>query len=96
MGSAASAAQRRQVIYSGHVQGVGFRFTTHSISQGHDVAGYVKNLPDGSVEVLVEGSEKQIDAFLAEVETRLSSNIHQVKCDRRPATDEFANFDIRY
>ena len=96
MGAASSVAQRRQVNYSGHVQGVGFRFTTHSIAHGHDVAGYVKNLSDGSVEVVVEGTPDQLDAFLADVETRLASNIQKVKCDRRPATDEFANFVIRY
>ena len=96
MGTVTSPAQRRHVIYSGHVQGVGFRFTTQNVSQGHDVVGYVKNLPDGDVEVVVEGADSQIDAFLAEVETRLSGKIHNAKCDRRPATNEFANFNIRY
>ena len=96
MGSASTVAQRRHVIYSGHVQGVGFRFTTHSVAHGHDVVGYVKNLPDGSVEVVVEGTDSEIDAFLTDVETRLADRILNVKCDRRPATDEFANFGIRY
>lgn len=96
MGSTSTVAQRRHVIYSGHVQGVGFRFTTHSISHGHEVVGFVRNLADGGVEVVVEGSGQEIDAFLAEVETRLSGHIHNVQSDRRPATDEFANFGIRY
>lgn len=96
MGSASAVAQRRQVIYSGSVQGVGFRFTTHSISHNHDVTGYVRNLADGSVEVMVEGSSSQIDAFLTEVETRLAGKITDAKSDRRPAIGEFANFSIRY
>ena len=96
MAAASSILQRRQVIYSGHVQGVGFRFTTHSIARGYNVSGYVRNLADRSVEVIAEGSPDELDAFLEEVETRLSGNIRQIASDRRPATEEFAKFGIRY
>ena len=41
----------KQVIYSGRVQGVGFRFTTRQIASGYEVNGWVKNLPDGRVEL---------------------------------------------
>jgi acylphosphatase len=45
--------QRREVHYSGHVQGVGFRYTTRSIARGYEVTGFVQNLEDGRVSRVV-------------------------------------------
>lgn len=47
--------ERREVRYRGRVQGVGFRYTARSIAQSYAVTGYVKNVADGSVELVVEG-----------------------------------------
>jgi len=96
MGAVSLILQRRQVLYSGHVQGVGFRYTTRSISRNYEITGFVRNLPDGSVEVVAEGSPEQLDGFLDEVSDRLSGRIREEKCDRRPAEQQFANFGIRY
>jgi acylphosphatase len=54
----------KRVIYTGQVQGVGFRYTTRRLATGHAVAGYVRNLPDGSVEVVVEGEPEETERFL--------------------------------
>jgi acylphosphatase len=62
---------RKTVHYTGRVQGVGFRATAVSIAHGFDVAGYVKNLDDGRVELVAEGSKEQVDAFLDEVLNQL-------------------------
>ena len=56
-----------RIIYSGRVQGVGFRYTTHNISARYDVSGYVKNLPDGTVEVVVTGPAGEVSDFMAEI-----------------------------
>ena len=56
-----------QVFYEGHVQGVGFRFTVRHIAKGFDVTGWVRNLPDGRVELHVSGDQEEIRAFLDEV-----------------------------
>jgi acylphosphatase len=56
-----------QVFYEGHVQGVGFRFTVRHVAKGFDVTGWVRNLPDGRVELQVTGDEAEVRAFLAEV-----------------------------
>ena len=93
---ASTALQRRQVIYSGHVQGVGFRYTTQSIARGYQVFGYVRNLPDGRVELVAEGTAEELDTFLGELAEQLSGNIRSVDCDQRPAIGEFAKFSIRY
>ena len=47
-----------QVFYEGHVQGVGFRFTVRHIAKGFDVTGWVRNLPDGRVELQATGDEE--------------------------------------
>lgn len=54
-----------QVFYEGRVQGVGFRYTARRVAAGFDVAGYVRNLPDGRVELLASGEPAEVDDFLA-------------------------------
>jgi acylphosphatase len=67
-----------RVIVSGRVQGVGFRYSTKELARGFEVSGSVRNLPDGSVEIVVAGERAEIDAFLDEL-TRESSVAHHVK-----------------
>jgi acylphosphatase len=91
-----TAVQRRTVYYSGHVQGVGFRYTTHSIARGRNVTGYVRNLPDGRVELVAEGAPREIDAFLQEVRDELGSYIRDERTDSGAANGEFSSFEIRH
>lgn len=65
------------VHYSGRVQGVGFRYTTVSISRGYQVTGYVRNLPDGQVELWAEGEATEVDRFLDAVNNKMAENIHR-------------------
>ena len=88
--------ERRQVFYAGQVQGVGFRYTAQTIARGYAVTGYVCNLADGRVELVAEGSVDQLDAFLQELGEQKAGQIRSARCDRRPATGEFASFAIRY
>jgi acylphosphatase len=68
--------QRVVVFYSGRVQGVGFRATVRQIACGYDVSGMVRNLPDGRVELIGEGSKAELQAFLEGIATSdLSSYI---------------------
>jgi acylphosphatase len=52
-----------QVLYSGDVQGVGFRYTVKSVATGFDVTGTVRNLPSGGVELIAEGHRAELEAF---------------------------------
>jgi len=52
-----------QVLYSGSVQGVGFRYTVRSVATGFDVTGTVRNLPSGGVELIAEGTREELEAF---------------------------------
>ena len=58
--------ERAFVIYRGHVQGVGFRYTCRSLAHGFSITGQVKNLEDGRVEMIVEGERPEIEDFLKE------------------------------
>src|SRR5688572_25939207 len=63
----AETEKRSTVLYSGRVQGVGFRYTTRSIARKYQVSGFVRNLPDGRVELVAEGAAHELEAFLGEV-----------------------------
>ncbi|HEX8294977.1 MAG TPA: acylphosphatase [Chthoniobacteraceae bacterium] len=66
----------RQVFYEGRVQGVGFRFTCKQLARGFDVTGWVRNLPDGRVELQCSGEQPEVEAFLAAIaESELKSHI---------------------
>lgn len=69
----------RRVFYSGRVQGVGFRFSSKLTARGYDVCGWVKNLPDGRVELHVQAWElDEVEAFLDGIqESSLGSHIKE-------------------
>ena len=56
---------RLQVLYSGHVQGVGFRYSVKSLAPGFEVTGTIRNLLDGRVELLAEGAEGRTQSLPA-------------------------------
>ena len=69
----------RHVFYEGHVQGVGFRFTCKQIGRGYDVVGWVRNLPDGRVEMQCSGEREEVEGFLEAIaESELKSHIKGV------------------
>ena len=87
---------RRHLHYSGRVQGVGFRYTVKNIAMRHNISGYVRNLPDGRVELIVEGPEDEMDQLLASVKDRMSGYIRSIDIATLPATGEFSHFHIRH
>jgi acylphosphatase len=91
----ASTPRRSTVYYSGHVQGVGFRYTTHAIARNYRLTGFVRNLPDRRVELVVEGEPKEITAFLGEVRKQFLDQIRDERSDDGPVTGEFGDFEIR-
>lgn len=85
----------KRVIYSGHVQGVGFRWTTRGVAEGFAVTGYVKNLRDGTVELLAQGKASEVDRFLEAVADRLQANISEAAVTSVEGEPELAYFEIR-
>ncbi len=88
--------QRRIVRYGGRVQGVGFRYTATRVAEHYDVTGYVKNLPGGQVEVVVEGPRGQIDDFLAALEREMGRHIRDVQSHEGFSTGEWSDFHVEH
>ena len=85
----------RHVFYEGRVQGVGFRFTVKQIARGYDVVGWVKNLPDGRVELQVGGELEEVEGFLEGIaESQLKSHIKQVEAHSIPPLIGVRGFEI--
>lgn len=89
------ARTRMHIFYSGRVQGVGFRYTTKSVAMGFEVCGTVRNLPDGRVELTVEGERDELEAFQQAIrESGLGGFIRDEAADWASATGEFRGFEI--
>ena len=89
--------KRATVFYSGRVQGVGFRYTAREIACGYEVTGYVRNLPDGRVELVVEGDEEEVRAYAEALRiSQLGSHIRNADVNWSVATEEFRGFEIRH
>jgi len=86
--------ERRRVLYSGHVQGVGFRYQTRAIAESHAVTGFVRNLSDGRVELVVEGRPEVVGAFLNEVARTMARNIDSAQVEVQPPTGQWRSFTI--
>jgi acylphosphatase len=86
-----------QVFYEGHVQGVGFRFTVRHIAKGFDVTGWVRNLPDGRVELQVTGEEDEVRAFVHRIaDSELHSLIRTQTENRLDGPIAARGFEIRH
>jgi acylphosphatase len=89
--------KRATVFYSGRVQGVGFRYTAREIACGFELTGYVRNLDDGRVELVAEGAQGEVQAFLEAVRaSQLGSHIRNADVNWGEVTKEFRGFDIRH
>lgn len=91
-----SPVEQRTVRFFGRVQGVGFRYTACRTAGGFAVTGSVRNLPDGSVECVVEGERAEIDAFLSDLARRMSGHIDRTTQQAAPASGRFDGFGVRY
>ncbi|QNN23983.1 acylphosphatase [Planctomycetales bacterium ZRK34] len=87
---------RKTAHYSGHVQGVGFRATVVHTARGYDVAGYVRNTPDGNVELVAEGQRQEVIAFLDAVANRMRDYIRHVEVVDGSASGKYTRFEIQY
>ena len=83
------------VHFSGHVQGVGFRFAARQVAQEFDVTGFVKNLADGRVVVEVSGAGEEIDGFVAAIQERMHGYVRQTERRRGTEVVSFTGFEIR-
>jgi len=87
---------RIEVLYSGHVQGVGFRYTARGLARGFLVTGFVKNLPDGGVELVAEGAPDEVRRFLDAIAAEMGHYIHSAAETPGPASGRYQGFAVRF
>lgn len=86
-----------QVFYQGNVQGVGFRWSIRHIAKGFELTGWVRNLPDGRVELQISGEENEVRAFLdAIMQSELRAHIRKQTETALSAPVTAHGFEIRY
>jgi acylphosphatase len=86
---------RLQIFYSGKVQGVGFRYSVKTVAAGFEVAGTVRNLDDGRVELVAEGTKDELDAFQHAIrESGLGHFIRNEETSWEAAQNNFRGFEI--
>ena len=88
--------KRLHVIYSGRVQGVGFRFTAERVAADLGLNGRVRNNRDASVEIVCEGSEENLKEFIRRIEDSFSGYIKDRDTNWSEATGEFKDFSVRF
>lgn len=86
---------RRRVEYRGHVQGVGFRATAAALASNFEITGWVRNAPDGSVHLEVQGAPREIEAFLERLRQRMRANIRAEHAHDAPVEEGEYAFEIR-
>ncbi len=90
-----AARRRKTVFFSGRVQGVGFRYTAKTVATGFEITGTIRNLPDGRVELVVEGSHAELEAFHAALhDAGLAGFIRDEQVIWGDAKNEFRGFEI--
>lgn len=90
-----SSVSHFTVYFEGHVQGVGFRFTTFNLAKGYEVTGFVKNLADGRVQLELEGDRDECIAFIKALSEEMASFIRDKSQTESASTSEFKAFTIR-
>ena len=90
-----SSRRRLKILYSGRVQGVGFRYTAKKIAAGFEITGTVSNLSDGRVELIAEGARAELESFRAALRDEgLAGFIRDEKVTWSDVQNEFRNFEI--
>jgi len=88
--------KRAHIIYTGTVQGVGFRWTVQGIADSAGITGWVRNCPDGTVEVVCEGEKDDIDIFLNRIYKEMGPYIKSRNVNWNAATSEFDRFGMKF
>jgi acylphosphatase len=85
-----------RIVFRGRVQGVGFRYSVCSLAKRYPVVGYVRNLSDGTVEMLVRGNRRDIADFVLRIGEQFRGNISRVDSSAAEIADSLTGFEIRF
>ena len=90
-----SQVQYETVYFTGHVQGVGFRYATIQVAREFEVSGFVSNLTDGRVFVEIEGQDRDVADFIDALEERMHGYIRKTERESARREPVFVGFEIR-
>ena len=85
-----------EAIFSGMVQGVGFRFTSKRLGDKYKVKGWVMNLSDGRVKLTVQGSQKALDGFLYALREEFKEYIVDFQSQEKELSGNYKSFQIKF
>ena len=85
-----------KVIFKGRVQGVGFRYTTHRAANRYGLTGFVRNLPDASVEALMQGTAPNIQACLDDLQDTFGGCLREINTTDQLVNPRYHDFRITY
>jgi len=85
-----------EIIFSGVVQGVGFRFSARNIAVKYKIKGWVTNLSDGRVKLLAEGQREDFDTFFHELKDKFKKCIDDYIFQEREASGNYKDFQIKF
>jgi acylphosphatase len=86
----------KHIIFTGRVQGVGFRFTAYHTASCYKLNGFVRNLTDGTVEMIAQGQAEDIDSCVKELESSFTGYIRDTRIDEIPLDPGYKNFRITF
>ena len=86
---------RTVIVFSGRVQGVGFRATARDVASRFPVTGWVRNEPDGSVRMEVQGSETDVRACITALQARMAGFIRSSTASSAPQEPDESSFEVR-
>jgi len=86
----------KHIIFIGRVQGVGFRFTAHRMANRHQLTGFVRNLSDGSVEMLAQGTADDIDDCIEDIKEYYPGHVREMNVADVPPNPQYSDFKITF
>jgi acylphosphatase len=86
----------KHVTFSGRVQGVGFRFTALNVANRYSLTGYVRNLPDGGVEMLMQGQPDMIDDCIRDLRESFAGYVGDTDAKEMPYDPSLTDFKINF
>jgi acylphosphatase len=86
----------KHIVFSGRVQGVGFRFTALNVANRYQLKGFVKNLPDGDVEVLAQGTAEMIYDCIRDLQDSFVGTISHIDTNEVTPDPKLTDFRITF
>ncbi len=86
----------KRIIFTGRVQGVGFRFTAHRAASRRQLTGFVRNVPDGTVEMLAQGRSEDVDDCIQDIKEYFAGYLKETKIEEISLDPRYIDFKITF